>query len=433
MVDGAVLLVGDGVVSCGCCLSCSAPLDPRDVVCDLGAQPLANALLTDPWSAEVHYPLRPVVCASCLLVQLPVDLDPRTVFTDSYPFRSGASAAWQEHCDRFAMEVAGRLGMTRESSVLEIGSNDGTLISTFGRLGVRVLGVEPCEEVAREALRRGASTLITSWDGQTAAQMRAQDWKFDLVVANNVLAHVPSPLAFLKDAESVLAPDGVLSIEVPYVGDMIRDGGWDQVYAEHRCYFSVASLSKLIENAGMIVFDAERLPVHGGSIRVYARRLGSLDRAGAWGVLPVDEDAAGLFSIETYRRFAQRPRADKMQAWERLMRTVRTVKEYAPLAPGVDPFIVGYGASAKAAVTMNWLGWGPEILRFVVDTTPAKHGKYVSGVRVPIVEPEALRGAQPDIVVNFLHNWREESERNILDAAPDAEILYPTVTRRASS
>lgn len=400
------------------CLSCGHDLAGATVFCDLGHQPLANALLRhdDLDRPEMTYPLRPVVCDACTLVQLPACPHADTIFTDDYPFYSGQSAAWVDHCRAFVSDCINRLGIHRESRILEIGSNDGTLLKAFAAAGIPATGVEPCEEVARYALRSGAASYITPWGMELALHLASDGWRADLVVADNVLAHVEDLRGFLRATAHILAPGGTAVFEVPYVADMIRDGAYDQVYAEHRCYFSLRSISRALSAAGLLVWGVRALDVHGGSLRVYARpeagQAPGCDRPDD--VRPSDEIAAGLREMDTYLAFAQRPVASKQQAMWEMSQVLRSHER---------PRVAGYGASAKATVTLNWLGWGPEVVPFTVDTTPAKQGLYLPGVHVPVLHPGEVDGA--DVVLNFLWNWREQSERNIRMLWPDVQIIYP--------
>ncbi len=407
------------------CLGCGADLNPALVFVDLGAQPLANSLLSRDQlrEPEVHYPLRPVICDECLLVQLPTTPAREELFTPDYPFYSGQSQTWVRHCDDYATMAVERFGLDHDSRVLEIGSNDGTLLSAFRDRQIPALGVEPCEQVAMTALSAGLATLIEWWGEKTAEHLIA-----DLIVCNNVLAHVPDLRDFLAGIRTALKPTGTVTFEVAYLGDMMRDGRFDQVYAEHHCYFTLRSITSALRESGLYIYDVERLPVHGGSIRVYAH-TGSREfrrdlSQQCDGLRPSDEQAQALHDLDTYREYAERV------AQRKRMRTLYGLRDDYELLDDSDDMrrhngterIVAYGASAKAAVVLNYYGWGPETIECVIDTTPAKQGKFMPGCRIPILPPSALRGA--DIVVNFLHNWPEESEANIRREAPDAEIVY---------
>jgi hypothetical protein len=413
---GAVVRYDDGEWAQwqGECRGCGALLRADEVFCDLGAQPLANSLLTDLRYAEVHYPLRVTVCRYCALVQLPYEHNDQ-IFTASYPFFSGQSKTWVSHCEEFATKVVGyETGAIQ--NVLELGSNDGTMLAAFQKYDVPVLGVEPCHSVAWHAMLAGIPTIEEFWSLSTRKKLG--DYKADLIIINNTLAHAEDQFDFLCAVREVLAPGGMVSIETPYLGDMLQTSQWDQIYAEHHCYFSVASLSAMLHRAGLWMYDVEWLPLHGGSIHVWAGCDSSLPRSKPMIAMQEKELEVGISDGKKLAAswFKDEPAHDKRSVWQRLVVA-------SAGAPSSVPRIFGYGASAKAAVILNYYGWGPEIIERVVDTTPAKQGHYIPGVRIPIVAPSVK--PIPDIVVNFLHNWREESESNIKALWPNATIFYP--------
>lgn len=405
------------------CRGCGTSLAATDVFCDLGAQPLANALLSADQlnQPEIHYPLRPLVCRNCLLVQLPDVPKPEGIFTDSYPFFSGQSATWLGHCKRFADQAIKRFGLGPTSRVLDIGSNDGSMLRPFRGKGIPCLGVEPSAGVAQHALMEGLPTMIDWWGTETADRLAhtegnptGRSWKADLVICTNVLAHVPDLKDFLDGVRAILAPGGVAMFEVPYVGNLIREVQFDQIYAEHHCYFSLKSLDVALERSGLYAFDVEHESIHGGSLRVYARDHHNWS-AGAsvpWMRELLEEgDTRRLHDLATYADFAVEPPKAKRRALNQLGRYYSGKR------------VVGYGASAKAAVTLNYFGLGPETIEFVADTTPVKWGKYLPGSHIPIKPPNALEQAKPDVVVLLAWNWAAEAVPKIQAACPDAEIV----------
>jgi len=395
------------------CRSCEAQLDPNLVFVDLGSMPLVNALLTSEQldEPEVHYPLRALVCPRCLLVQLPVAPDPKILFRSDYPFYSGQSRAWVEHCCNLssALITKHQLQMGRHH-VLEIGSNDGTLLDAFQGAGFDVTGVEPCHEVAEASKAKGIPTWEWFWGIEAALIFMESGYRADLVLATNVLAHVPEPRAFLGGIREVLARKGRVVIEVPYVADMMAENRWDQIYHEHHCYFSLTSLSYLARKALLHVIDVEHVPVHGGSLRVTLGHLGESSPSPRVSAFLNSEIEIGLDRVSTYRHVSQGPNEsrDSWWAWR----------------PTIQGDVVGYGASAKAAVFCNFCGIDRDHLSYIVDTTPSKQGKYQPGTRIPIVGDLLLR-YNPRTVVNFCWNWRRESEANIREHAPGARIVYP--------
>lgn len=396
------------------CRSCGAKLEHP--FCDLGTQPLANGLLSEAQleAPETHWPLRPLVCAQCLLVQLPDTPPAGEIFTDEYPFYAGQSGAWVEHCDDLALDAIGRFGLGPGARVLELGSNDGTMLRAFtaAEPGIHTLGVEPCRGVAQHALRHGIPTDLAFFSECYARELSAGGYQADLLIATNVLAHVPDLGDFLRGVRTVLADRGVAILEVPDVGCLIAEAQFDQIYAEHHCYFSLHSLEVAVSAAGLRVADVEHLGTHGGSLRVFVLREDSTRvLKGLVGDALRAEVRDGLTDLKTYTDFAARPPGVKIDFLRRLSAHYGSTW--------------GYGASAKAITLLNYCGVGPELIAAVADTTPAKQGRYMPGCRIPIVAPEALAERAPMYVVNFLWNWREESERNIHELCPDAEILYP--------
>lgn len=391
------------------CRGCGGNVVPDHVFADLGAAPLVNALLNTPDLAEAHYPLKAMVCQSCLLVQLPQrDISQEALFPSSYPYRSGLSPEWVGHCTRFAEEVKDRLGLGPLSKVLEIGSNDGSGMARFRGLGIPVLGVEPCAEVADEALQDGFATYKEWWTEAFAKRLG----KFNLIIARNVLAHVTDLPDFLRGVKHALATGGTAVFEVPYIKHLIADRRWDQIYHEHHCYFSIWSLNVALRKIGLGIADVEYVPVHGGSLRIYAT-TDAADKISAMGARAelLHEIEIGLTELDTYLDFAEVPGRAK----RRIQRVLGELEGYD---------VVGYGASAKAATLLNYCGIGPEAIDCVVDVTPDKWGKYLPGSRIR-VEPESyLERSQPDVVVNFCWNWKETSERFIRRDAPHARIIY---------
>jgi hypothetical protein len=296
--------------------------------------------------------------------------------------------------------------------VLEIGSNDGTLTSAFLQHGMqRTMGVEPCAEVAQSALREGLAVDIQFWTEDYAERLVDRGYSADLVVATNVLAHVPDLQDFLRAIKTVLEPDGEIVFEVPHVAKLIQDGRFDQIYAEHHCYFSMRSLWIALLGVGLDIGDVQEVPTHGGSLRIYAGHMDHWQPSERVSAMTKAEDAQGLYDMSTYLSFYPRPAAVKTALLRELTSS--------------DCVTWGYGASAKAVTLMNYCGIDPSMITAIADTTPAKQGKFAPGCRIPIVSSVDMAAAQPERIVNFLWNWAEESERNIRKACPEALIINP--------
>ena len=361
--------------------------------------PVANSLVTaDEFAGmEPFYPLRAFVCDRCFLVQSEEFESPSGIFADAYPYFSSYSTSWLEHSRRYAEEVVERLSLGAEHTVVEVGSNDGYLLQYFREAGIRVLGVEPATNVAQEAIVKGIPTLVRFFGAGVAEELAAES-AADLLIGNNVLAHMPDVNDFFAGMKILLKPGGAITVEFPHLMHLVEDGQFDTIYHEHFSYFSFSTVSRIFENHGLRVFDVEELPTHGGSLRVYAchhddargtgeRVTGLLER----------ERAAGYHDIALYTGFADRMVRAKRQA----LRCLIEAKE-------AGKTIVGYGAPAKGTTFLNYCGVGTDFLDYTVDKSPHKQGSYVPGVRVPILAPDEIRRTRPDYVLILPWNLREE-------------------------
>jgi len=380
------------------CRFCAAPL--RHVVADFGDQPFANALvpMAAPAAPDPRYPLRVMVCGACLLVQLEHAADPALLFSD-YAYLSSVSTHWLDHAARFATMAVDRFGLDRSSLVLEVGSNDGYLLRAFIGHGPRCLGVEPAARIAAAARAAGIPTRTAFFSARTAAVLRQDAGPADLLVANNVLAHAPALPDFVAGLAHMLAPGGVLSIEVPHVLAMLRGAQFDTVYHEHVFYFSAGVLRRVLAAADLAIFDIERLPTHGGSLRVLAQHAATGRQAatGALAAVLAAEDAAGLGDPAGYASLA----ADAAGV-------VADLQGFLAQARAQGALVAAYGAAAKGTMLLNAAQLGPADLPFVVDASPRKQGLRLPGCRIPIVPPEHLRAARPDYLVLLAWNLAEE-------------------------
>jgi len=377
---------------CGADLTCEA--------CDFGDQPLANNLvpMDAPAAPDPRFPLRVMVCPACLLVQLEQTAEPAAMFAD-YSYLSSVSAFWRDHAARFAAVAVDRFGLTGESLVIEVGSNDGTLLGQFVACGIPCLGVDPAANVAAEARRRGVPTLTAFFGEQTAAALARDGKRADLLVANNVLAHVPALMDFVRGLALALAPGGVLSIEVPHVLAMLEGAQFDTIYHEHVFYFSASVLRRVLAAAGLAVFDVQTLATHGGSLRLLAQHAGSgrhpatrsLDRVIA------AERAAGLERPERYRTLA-----------DAAARVVGGLRKFLDRARMDGATVAAYGAAAKGTMLLNAAGAGAADIMFVADANPLKQGHRMPGCRIPIVPPDRLADARPDFLLVLPWNIADE-------------------------
>ncbi|MBV8083011.1 MAG: class I SAM-dependent methyltransferase [Candidatus Eremiobacteraeota bacterium] len=378
------------------CRLCGAPL--TEPFLDLGSSPLSNALVDAEHLARPDpvYPLRVYVCESCWLVQLPEVESPARIFGD-YPYFSSYSSTWLDHVRGFAGAMRERFGLGPQSLVIEAASNDGHLLAQFQQAGIKVLGIEPARNVARAARARGVPTLSEFVGVESARRLVAQEYRADLLVANNVLAHVPDLHDFATGLATLLKPTGVLTLEFPHVLRLLERVEFDTIYHEHFSYFSLGTALRALERAGLQVFDVEELPTHGGSLRVYASHAGRARAANAIAELEETETRAGLRRRETYDDFARR--VDR--AKKKLIEFLRSAHDDGAL-------VAGYGAPAKATTLLNTCGIGTDLLPFTVDRSPHKQGRYVPGVRTPIFPPEKIFEERPAYVLILPWNIAEE-------------------------
>jgi hypothetical protein len=379
------------------CRFCGAPLDV--VFADLGMSPLANSYVPPERAnaMEPFYPLRALVCRDCLLVQLEEFESAEAIFSD-YAYFSSYSTTWLEHSRRYVEEMIERWGLDGSSQVVEIASNDGYLLQYFVERGVPVLGIEPAANVAEVAMQKGVPTLVEFF-GVEAARNLAEQGHADLLLGNNVLAHVPDLNDFVGGMKLLLAGRGVVTMEFPHLLRLIEDNQYDTIYHEHFSYFSFLTVRQVFAAHGMRLFDVEELATHGGSLRIYGAHIEDdtkpeTDRARE---LLAREQAAGLGDIETYRAYARRVETDKRDTLEFLIGLKRDGRS-----------IVGYGAPAKGNTLLNYCGIGTDFLEYTVDLNPHKQGHLLPGSHVPIRPVEALRQTRPDVVVILPWNLRDE-------------------------
>lgn len=379
------------------CRLCAAPLTRTFV--DLGEMPLANAFLRPEQlrQTEPRYPLHARVCARCLLVQVDAVVRREEIFED-YAYFSSYSSSWVDHARRFAESAVPRFGLNRDSLVVEVASNDGYLLKHFVALGIPCRGIEPARNVAAVAEAAGVPTEVCFLGRATGAALRARGIAADLLVANNVLAHVPDLHDFVAGLAALLKPAGTLSIEFPHLLRLIEEVQFDTIYHEHFCYFSLAPVERLLGEHGLRVFDIEQLPTHGGSLRVLAATAAS-GRAEGPGLAIVRsaERAAGLDRISSYSGFEPRVKAVCAELLSFLETARRERKK-----------VVAYGAAAKGNTLLNACRVGPEQIAFAVDSNPYKQGRYTPGSHLEVRPPEAVAESKPDYLLLLPWNLRDE-------------------------
>jgi SAM-dependent methyltransferase len=394
----AVMEVGAVPISfsINACRSCGSTL--LHLVADLGSTPLANAFLTADQlnERELTFPLRLVFCANCTLVQITETVRPDVLF-GSYLYASSYSETMLRHaqatCDKLCRE---RL-LSDRSLVVEIASNDGYLLQFFVDRGIPVLGIEPATNIAAIAQRRGVHTRVAFFGGGLADQLAREGLSADVILGNNVLAHVPEINDFIAGVKRILKPGGIARFEFPYLGDLIRNLEFDTIYHEHIFYFSAHSIETLLRRHGLIFTDVEHLPIHGGSLAVTAAL--ELDRKGRSRVerLLVEEHERGMDHLAFYADFGHR-----------VTTNIRELKSLTVQLRSGGNRICAYGASAKGSTLLNTACLEAGILDYVVDRSELKQGLFTPGTRLPILPPERLTQDHPDFVLVLTWNFLEE-------------------------
>ncbi|MCZ2858493.1 class I SAM-dependent methyltransferase [Blastococcus sp. VKM Ac-2987] len=379
------------------CRLCSAPL--VDTFVDLGMSPPCESYLTADQldTAETFYPLHVRICARCLLVQLPAYIDAGDIFSH-YAYFSSYSDSWVAHAKGFVEEAVGRLGLGPDSFIVEVASNDGYLLEHVVHRGIRALGIEPAANVAEAAVARGVPTEVVFLGEATGADVAARHGAADLVVANNVFAHVPDIVDFARGLRRLVADGGTVTIEIPHLLRLIEGNEYDTIYHEHYSYLSLLTTQRVLAEAGLVVVDVEELPTHGGSLRTWSMPAESATPpSAAVAAVLADERAAGLSTLEGHAGFAlavARVRNDLVEFLVERSRRGETV--------------VAYGAPGKGNTLLNHCGVRSDLVAFSVDRNPFKQGRFLPGTHIPIHAPEALAEARPDYVLIMPWNLREE-------------------------
>lgn len=381
------------------CRFCAEPL--ALVFADLASSPLSNAYLTADAldRAEPHYPLTVYVCERCWLCQLPEAARPDEIFSADYAYFSSYSASWVEHARRYCEAMIERFGLGAAEQVVEIASNDGYLLRHFVARGVPVLGVEPAANVAAAARAVGVPTEVRFFGLEAARDLASRGFAADLLLGNNVLAHVPDLNDFVAGLAHLLKPQGVLTLEFPHLVRLVAGNQFDTIYHEHYSYFSLASVERVLAAHRLELFDVEELATHGGSLRLFAQRLGEGGRPVTDRVEAVRqcEAASGVETRAYYEAFAEQVRETKRKLLTFLIAAKRAGKS-----------IAAYGAAAKGNTLLNYCGVRGDFVDYVVDANPHKQGRFLPGSRLPIHAPERLFATRPDYVLILPWNLQAE-------------------------
>ncbi len=403
------------------CRSCGGKeLHP---VLDLGCTPLANRLLesSELDQNEPSYPLNTVFCKQCSLVQITETVDPEILFRD-YMYFSSFSDALLAHAKEMAQAVLNEKRLDKESLVVEAASNDGYLLKNFVEREIPVLGVEPASNIAEVARENGIPTDNEFFGTDYARKFLDSGKKADVFFGNNVLAHVSDLNGFVKGIEMILAEDGIVSIEAPYLLDLIEHCEFDTIYHEHLCYFSITALDQLFQRHGLTIYDLFRVPIHGGSLRIWAGKTGQVERRESVDKLLAKEAELGMRGLDFYSSFANK--VDRLKT--KLRETIAGLRSSGKR-------IAAYGASAKGSTLLNYFEIGADEIEFIADRSTVKQGHYTPGTHIPIVGVEALLEQMPDYVLLLTWNFRDEILRQqqeylnrggkFIVPIPDVEIV----------
>lgn len=381
------------------CRHCQTPINLTLV--DLGSAPPSNAYLTEASlrAVEKLFPLKVLVCETCWLVQAEAYSQAHELFDGDYAYFSSFSAQWLRHAKAYVEEMSAMLSLTPESMVVEVASNDGYLLQYVKGKGIGCLGVEPTASTAAASRKLGIRTIEEFFGVELAEKLVKQGYAADLTAANNVLAHVPDINDFTAGFAILLKPDGVATFEFPHLLNLIRESQFDTIYHEHFAYLSLNTVWTVFAANGLSVFDAEELPTHGGSLRVFAQRAdtGKREPTAMLTELLEEEVSAGVFSSAFYAGFQEK--ADKVK---------NDFMAFLISAKREGKTVAAYGAAAKGNTLMNYAGVRPDLISFVVDLNPAKQGKFMPGSRIPIVGESHILDTKPDYIVILPWNLRDE-------------------------
>jgi hypothetical protein len=386
------------------CRFCKAEL--KEVFIDLFNSPASNSFLVAEQlnEPESYYPLKVYTCHQCFLVQIDEYKKSDTIFDSSYVYFSSYSTSWLEHAKKYTEKMIGRFGYNEKSQVIEIASNDGYLLQYFLEKKVPVLGIEPTSNTAEVARSKGIESVVDFFGVRLAKELLAKNIKADLLLGNNVLAHVPDIIDFTKGMKVILSDKGVVTMEFPHLVQLIENNQFDTIYHEHFSYLSFTTVKKIFEAAGLEMFDVEEIPTHGGSLRIYAKHPEDKSKAISEnvGTLLKKEKDKGINDLKYYSGFQQRALTIKMALLDFL-----TVQKKA------GKKVAAYGAAAKGNTLLNYCGIKSDLIDYVVDANPHKQNKYLPGSHIPVVNEDWLKKNKPDYVIIFPWNIKQEVQAQL--------------------
>lgn len=379
------------------CRFCGKEL--KHIFLDLGVSPLANSYVPIDKSdaGEVFLPLKVEVCDECFLVQLREYESPKNIFSE-YAYLSSFSTSWVEHAKNYVDMITEEEGLNDQSQVIEIASNDGYLLQFFKEKNIPTLGIEPSGNVAEIAKSKGIETIVEFFGAELATDLKNNNRTADLIVGNNVLAHVPDLNGFVEGVNILLKEDGIATFEFPYLIDLMRYNQFDTIYHEHFSYFSFFAVNRVFASHGMKIFKVDRLDTHGGSLRIYACHSGSSRTIeNSVRLLIEEEKSEGIDNIAIYETFMNKVEALKIDILSFLIDAKKEGKK-----------VCGYGAPAKGNTLLNYCGVGTELLDFTVDKNPLKQNTYLPGCRIPVMDIEQIEKYKPDYLVILPWNIKDE-------------------------
>ncbi|KAB2938996.1 MAG: class I SAM-dependent methyltransferase [Hyphomicrobium sp.] len=382
------------------CINCGTPL--RRTFVNLGSTPISNFNVRpeDISKPDPTYPLHVRICESCLLVQAEGVVDRSAHFGEDYQYFSSFAASWVEHARRYAEDMIARFGLSEDSMVVEVASNDGYLLQHFVARGVPVLGVEPTKSTANAAIAKGIPTEMVFFGRATAERLTREGYAADLMASNNVLAHVPDINDFVAGFATLLKPEGVWTVEFPHILNLIEENQFDTIYHEHYSYLSLLVVERILTKHGLRVFNVEELRTHGGSLRVFScHRDAHQSEAPGLARVRAKEADFGLDSLGAYEGFDAKVQAAK-----------KALLAFLNSAKAEGKTVAAYGAAAKGNTLLNYCGVGTDLVAYVVDRNDKKQGRYLPGSRLPILAPEKIAETKPDYVLILPWNLRREIE-----------------------
>ncbi|MEZ0485583.1 methyltransferase domain-containing protein [Fibrella aquatica] len=386
------------------CRFCHTPLE--HVFIDLFNSPASNSFLTAEQlnEPETFYPLKVFTCPTCFLVQVDEYKKSDAIFDSDYVYFSSFSTSWLAHSKRYVEAMTERFGLNGQSLVVEVASNDGYLLQYFVEKQIPVLGIEPTANTAAAAIEKGVTTITRFFGTELASELRGQGTGADLLLGNNVLAHVPNIVDFVKGMSILLNPEGVVTMEFPHLLQLVENNQFDTIYHEHFSYLSFTTVSQIFAAQGLVMFDVDELPTHGGSLRIYAKHEADQSKSISPNVAAMIQKEAetGLTTMAYYEGFQQRALNVKLDLLDFLTKQKRAGKSVA-----------AYGAAAKGNTLLNYCGVKSDLIDFVVDANPAKQNKFLPASHIPVVDEATLKARKPDFVLILPWNLRDEITKQL--------------------